>query len=89
MSGGARDKRARARTCTVVTLKRPGCARTHTHTVNAASCASPLPPCPADDLEDLVLHGISVSGAWPAEIAEGGDDDDKLSVVVMPSGIDS
>ena len=67
-------------------------ARAHTnavYAVYAASCASPLPPCPADDLEDLVLHGISLSGAWPAEIARDVDDVDELSVIVMPSGIDS
>ena len=66
-------------------------ARAHARSLRSLRCKLrfPLPPCPADDLEDLVLHGISVSGAWPAEIAGDVDDVDELSVIVMPSGIDS
>lgn len=46
------------------------------------------------DLEDLLLHSFSVSGAWPAggagEEGEGEEGDDAaVSVVVVPSGIDS
>jgi hypothetical protein len=46
------------------------------------------------DLEDLLLHGISISGGWPAAAAGAGgaaedSDNGPISVLVTPSGIDS